>query len=118
LKGKGSLDKLEALKAEYTHQFREAAPKVKRIDGQCFKLRCKTAVNPAGLKHSGGSLRLSRGTCTRKTCPRKALEEYKRMLNLTRPWRQGEYPETAKMWRDVIKQQKAKLQRSLGWKRE
>jgi hypothetical protein len=115
VKGKGSLSKLEALKDEYREELKAKAPKVKKIDARCFKLRCKTAVNPARLRHSGGRLRLARGTCTRKTCPREMLEEYKRMLNLTRPWRQGEYPETAKMWWGVIKAQKVKLQRSLGW---
>ena len=75
MKGKGSLSKLERLKAEHREKFKAEAPKVKKIDGRCFELRCPTAINPRRLKYRGGSLHLIGANCTRKRCPREAMEE-------------------------------------------
>jgi len=69
LKGKGSLTKLEALKAEHAETFRAQAPKVKRINQRCFELLCPTAIGRVGLDR-GRRLRVKKTTCTRKRCPR------------------------------------------------
>jgi len=67
--GEGSLAELDRLKAEHAEEFRAAAPKVKRINEECFKLLCPTAIARVGLA-KGGYLRVSKPTCTRKKCPR------------------------------------------------
>jgi len=72
--GKASLAKLERLKAKYADEFRRTAPKVKRINEECFKLLCPTAIARVGLA-KGGYLRVSKPTCTRKRCPREKADE-------------------------------------------
>jgi hypothetical protein len=67
--GRGTLIKLEKLKAEHADEFRAAAPKTKRINEECFTLLCPTAIGRVGLA-KGGYLRVSKPTCTRKRCPR------------------------------------------------
>ena len=67
--GKGSLTKLEALKAEYGPKFKAEAPKVKRINQKCLDLLCVTAIGRVGLDR-GGRLRIKKATCTNKRCPR------------------------------------------------
>ena len=71
--GKGSLSKLEQLKAEHADEFRAAAPKTRRIEQECFDLLCPTAIGRVGLA-KGDYLRVEKPTCTRKRCPRQCGE--------------------------------------------
>jgi hypothetical protein len=73
--GRGTLIKLEKLKAKYADELRAAAPKVKRINERCFALLCPTAIARVGMAR-GGYLRVDRPTCTRKRCPREKEESY------------------------------------------
>lgn len=111
---KGSLLRLEELKAEHRERFRAAAPKVKQIDVMCFRLRCPTALNPNRLKGTWRGLRLAKGTCTRRTCPREVLEIYLRVLNDTRTWRQEGDSFSRRFWRDIALYWQNKLRKLLG----
>jgi hypothetical protein len=74
MEGKGSLTKLADLKKKHGPRFKAEAPKTKRINEECFRLLCPTAIGRVGLA-KGGYLRVSKPTCTRKRCPREKVEE-------------------------------------------
>lgn len=113
--GKGSLAKLAELKEERRETFKAAAPKVKRVDLPCFRVRCRTALNPDRLNFTWRGLRLARGTCTRKTCPLVTLEKYKEMLERTRAFRQSnDDPDSRAFWWGVVRNWKKRFRRERG----
>lgn len=105
--GKGTLTE-----KEYSPRFKAAAPKVKAIDLDCFKVRCKTALNPAHIKFSWRGLRRAQGTCTRATCPLVTLEKYLEMLERTRGFRQrNDDPDSRAFWWSVVRDWKKRFRR-------
>jgi hypothetical protein len=113
--GHGTLTDLAELKKEWGPRFKEAAPKVKRIGLDCFKVRCSTALNPARLKFSWRGVRLAKATCTRATCPLVTLEKYLEMLERTRAFRQrNDDPESRAFWWGVVGEWKKRFRRERG----
>jgi len=112
VQGKGSLTELEQLKKEHGPRFKTEAPKVKRIDLPCFKVRCSTAMNPDRLKFTWRGLRVARGTCTRKTCPLVTLGKYKEMLDRTRAFRRAnDDSDSRAFWWGVVADWKRRFRR-------
>lgn len=72
--GKGSLTKLEQLKAEYGPKFKAAAPKRRKIDQECGDLLC-----PYALRHvrpdRRGLLWIKNEWCAEKRCPKERGHE-------------------------------------------
>jgi len=67
--GKGTLTKLEELKAKYAEKFKSEAPKYRKIDQRCFDLLCPYAIGQVGMDE-GGILRTKAKMCKRKRCPK------------------------------------------------
>jgi len=113
--GHGTLTELDQLKKEWGPRFKEAAPKIKRIGLDCFKVRCSTALNPARLKFSWRGVRLAKTRCTRATCPLVTLEKYLEMLERTRSFRQrNDDPESRAFWWSVVGEWKKRFRRERG----
>jgi hypothetical protein len=69
MKGRGSLSRLEALKAIYAPKFKEAN-RSRRITGKCLEVGCSLAWSR--VRYVNGELRVTRTTCRRKKCPRES----------------------------------------------
>jgi hypothetical protein len=113
--GHGTLTDLAKLKKEWGPRFKQAAPKIKAIDLPCFKVRCKTAMNPNRVKFSWRGLRVAKTTCTRATCPLVTLEKYLEMLERTRAFRQrNDDPESRAFWWGIVEKWKERFRRERG----
>lgn len=107
--GKGSLAKLEQLKANHADEIRAAALKRRKRGPLCLHFRCEKA----DLVESPGGLRLRGGWCKLKRCPRKQLEEYLRLLDQTRHWRQEGDVWTAAFWWGTVERKRGQLREAL-----
>lgn len=104
--GKGSLSKLEELKAEHVPRFKVVAKQCKRSD-ECIKIRCIHAIRYLAMGPSG--LRLRGGYYKRRSCPRLLIPLYLDMLRRTRLYRQQDCRWTRQRWWEPIRARRAQI---------
>jgi hypothetical protein len=108
--GKGSLAKLEKLKAEHGPRFKQAAKQCKRGD-ECVKIRCVHATRYLVMGPSG--LRLRGGYCKRKGCPRLLIPLYLEMLRRSRPYRRQDCQWTRQRWWEPIRARRDQIRKQI-----